>query len=129
MPMRKTNIATAQGQARRNKRNLATPQLHTCRNKPNIAAPQLRTCRNKPNIAASPLQACRNKPNIATKQHHTGAPCSHQRTWAEKDGRSPTNAFTFIFKTSNAAKSPGYASHSAPAVIQTACYSPSYSNQ
>src|SRR5580658_3645864 len=28
-------------------------------------------------------------------QLYTGAPCSHQRTWAENDGRSPTKAFTF----------------------------------
>jgi hypothetical protein len=26
-------------------------------------------------------------------QLRTGAPCSHQRTWAENDGRSPTTAF------------------------------------
>src|ERR1700743_158185 len=28
-------------------------------------------------------------------QVRTGAPCSHQRTWAENDGRSPTIVFIF----------------------------------
>jgi hypothetical protein len=30
---------------------------------------------------------------VAGQQIHRGAPCSHQRTWAENDGRSPTTAF------------------------------------
>ena len=30
---------------------------------------------------------------VAVLQLRTGAPCSHQRTWAENDGRSPTTAF------------------------------------
>jgi hypothetical protein len=30
----------------------------------------------------------------------TGAPCSPQRTWAEKDGRSPPNAFAVWGKDS-----------------------------
>jgi hypothetical protein len=29
------------------------------------------------------------------RQFHTGALRSHQRTWAENDGRSPTTAFAF----------------------------------
>jgi hypothetical protein len=32
-------------------------------------------------------------------QLHTGAPCSHQRTWAENDGRSPTTAFRPVLTT------------------------------
>jgi hypothetical protein len=33
-----------------------------------------------------------------TKPNLTGAPCSHQRTWAEKDGRSPSNDFNHCVK-------------------------------
>jgi hypothetical protein len=30
---------------------------------------------------------------VQATAHSTGAPCSHQLTWAEKAGRSPSNAF------------------------------------
>jgi hypothetical protein len=30
---------------------------------------------------------------VRATAHSTGAPCSRQLTWAEKDGRSPSNAF------------------------------------
>jgi hypothetical protein len=31
---------------------------------------------------------------LRAPQLHTGAPCSHQRTWAENDGRSPSTVFS-----------------------------------